>query len=77
MSSIAPTFFTIPLEIRLQIYEIVLDKRLEFLPEYYLCITLVCRQIRREILSIAFRGARHLKSLARLSNGPQRAVRCY
>jgi hypothetical protein len=62
-----PAFLTIPLELRLQIYEIILEKRPVFQPDYYVCITAVCRQIRREILPVVFKGARHLKSLAHLS----------
>ena len=68
MAPTIPTFLELPFELRLQIYEIALDKRLGFQPKTYLCISAVCRQIRAEVLPVVFQDARYLRSLSHLSD---------
>ncbi|KAG4427895.1 hypothetical protein IFR05_016620 [Cadophora sp. M221] len=62
-----PGFLRIPIELRLQIYTIALDKRLGYHPDTYLSISAVSKQIRREVLGIFFQNSISFRSLNHLA----------
>jgi len=62
-----PMLLSIPLELRLKIYESILNKRLPHHPKYFLCILSVCHQIRREILPVVFQDSRYFGNLEKFT----------
>jgi hypothetical protein len=62
-----PMVTNLPFELQQQIYSIVLDQRVAFNTRYYLSISLVCKQIRDEVLPVIFQDSRYIKSLSHLS----------
>ncbi|KAI9790862.1 MAG: hypothetical protein M1833_001745 [Piccolia ochrophora] len=66
MPPIPAPFLRIPLEIRLDIYEIVFDKRQSHLPKYYLCALLVCHQIRDEAFPVLLKNDRYFRNVENL-----------
>ena len=67
-SSPAANFVTIPVELRLQIYKIVLDRAYGYYTKSYLSISLVNHQIRDEILPILYHQEKYFGNLAILSS---------
>lgn len=72
MSSQLPAFLTLPYELRHEIYGLVLDQRLGYFPRFYLSISLVNRQIRREVLPIILQNSRYFSSLDKFSDWTSR-----
>ncbi|CZR58185.1 uncharacterized protein PAC_08076 [Phialocephala subalpina] len=72
MSSHLPAFLTLPYELRLEIYGLVLDQRLGYFPRSYLSISSVNRQIRQEVLPLVLRNSRYFSSLEKLSDWASR-----
>jgi hypothetical protein len=72
MSSELPPFLTLPYELRHEIYGLVLDQRLGYFPRFYLSISLVNRQIRREVLPIILQNSRYFSSLDKFSDWTSR-----
>lgn len=58
-----PTFFSLPSELRHQIYSTCFDKGLPHNPQYYQAVASVCRRIRSEALPILLQQARYFQSL--------------
>lgn len=72
MPSHLPAFLTLPYELRLEIYGLVLDQRLGYYPKSYLSISAVNRQIRQEALPLVLQNSRYFSSLGKLSDWTSR-----